>query len=230
MAEGASYRVINTQRMPFGLDVEYDLKRLGRKDFFRVLFDVGANCGQIAVRFFKHFPRSNIYAFEPFPSCFAKLRESTKSIPQIKCIQYACGSKREKLTVPIGCKSDSVQNPLLNLNKNTNNQSTVEVNVIPVDDFCDEQRIDRINLLKTDTEGYDIEVLAGAVRRLEKGKIDFIFAECEFDRVTSEPHTSFFKLYEFLRPFHYRVVSIYTDVAGRDGFNWGNVLFSSQKL
>jgi FkbM family methyltransferase len=55
----------------------------------RVIFDVGANTGQSAIRFREKFPRAEIYSFEPSPSTFQQLRLCTAADPLIH--PWNCG-------------------------------------------------------------------------------------------------------------------------------------------
>ena len=43
-----------------------------------------------------------------------------------------------------------------------------------VDQFCEENGVARIQFLKIDTEGQEMEVLQGASRMIQEGRIDFI--------------------------------------------------------
>jgi hypothetical protein len=51
---------------------------------------------------------------------------------------------------------------------------TEEVQVATIDQFCSENGIGRIHLLKIDVEGHEFKVLAGAQSMLEKSAIDAI--------------------------------------------------------
>ena len=44
------------------------------------------------------------------------------------------------------------------------------VDVTTIDLFCAEHRIERINLLKIDTEGHDLDVIRGASNMLRRGE------------------------------------------------------------
>ena len=51
------------------------LSLLGLKEIsFRTIIDVGANKGQFAKMIFKHYPKANIYCFEPLPEPFNDLK------------------------------------------------------------------------------------------------------------------------------------------------------------
>lgn len=52
-----------------------------------------------------------------------------------------------------------------------------------------------------------------------------MLAECEFGAVTSEPHTSFFALYDYLTARGMGFATLYTEALASKHFAWGNALF-----
>jgi hypothetical protein len=69
----------------------------------------------------------------------------------------------------------------------TDDLTTVDFQMTTVDKFCKEKGVDRIDLLKIDTEGCELQVLKGAQEMLSGGYIkviQFEFGECNvFSRV-----------------------------------------------
>lgn len=51
-----------------------------------------------------------------------------------------------------------------------------------LDDFCRQQGIDRIDFLKIDTEGFDLEVIRGADVLFQQNRIGVVVAELGFSR------------------------------------------------
>ena len=96
---------------------------------------------------------------------------------------------------------------------------------ITVDEYMYENRIDRIDLLKIDTEGNEEAVLRGSMRHLEDRKIEFVLCECDFTARPDEPHGDFRTVLGLLEPLAYRVVSVYTNGVDNLGWLWGDVLF-----
>jgi hypothetical protein len=77
-----------------------------------------------------------------------------------------------------------------------------------LDDFARSHGVQQIDLLKTDTEGFDLEVLHGAQAMLSAGAIRFVLSEVTFDAMDSY-HTSFTKVFEYLAAHGFRFVDIY---------------------
>ncbi len=63
-----------------------------------------------------------------------------------------------------------------------------EVEVIKLDDFCKTNAITEIDILKIDVEGFEMEVLLGALEVLKK--TNFIFIEVGFERMETKVHFS----------------------------------------
>src|SRR5262249_42479094 len=76
------------------------------------------------------------------------------------------------------------------------------------DDFCADHGIERINILKTDTEGYDLHVLKGAERQLVHGKIDFIYVEVGFNK-DDVAHSWFCGILDYLSSMGYQLFCFY---------------------
>jgi hypothetical protein len=101
----------------------------------------------------------------------------------------------------------------------------LEVRAITVDEYAQDQGVDRIDLLKIDTEGHEEAVLRGSVEQLERASIEFVLCECEFTERPEERHADFRAVQDLLAPFGYRVVSFYTGGVDNLGWLWGDVLF-----
>jgi tRNA1(Val) A37 N6-methylase TrmN6 len=71
-----TYQQLSPEGFPSGLDLAYDLKRILDGNQLQTVFDVGANVGQTALYFNKHFPNANIYSFEPVKGTFGTLESN----------------------------------------------------------------------------------------------------------------------------------------------------------
>jgi hypothetical protein len=84
--------------------------------------------------------------------------------------------------------------------------------------YCREKGIDRIDVLKIDTEGHDLAVLQGAEQMLSKGAIRFVYVE--FNDLQPKMGTAggaLCPMDEFLRPFGFRFIASYNDFIVAEG-------------
>ena len=58
-----------------------------------------------------------------------------------------------------------------------NNFKEIKVNTISISEYCNKNKIKKINILKLDTEGYDLECLLGSRELIEHNLIDVIQLE-----------------------------------------------------
>ena len=217
--------VKSMESIHFGVEWGEDIKCLLAGQELEIVMDVGANIGQTAYEVMKHFPKSRVYCFEPIPSTFNELVERTKIFPNVFPINIAFGDEIE--TLSIMAKPLSEQNTLVANTEEivTENMELIEVKVETLDQFCEKNKISKINLLKIDTEGYEMKVLKGAENLITSGCIDYILIECEFLKRTTEPHGNFIEIMEHLQSLQYNVVAFYTGGIDNFGWKWGDVLF-----
>lgn len=208
--------------LPFGLSEVVDIGKLGKPNP-QVVFDVGANVGSVASRYAAAWPDALIHAFEPIPSNFHILEAVSRRNPRIVAIPRAVGRKSGIVAVKVrGIETHTLIDAI---NAEDASADRITVQVTTIEEYCGEREINRINLLKTDTEGFDLEVLKGAEGLLRNGRVDLILSEIEFRKRPTGPHTNFFALHSYLVPFGYNLATIYTEAMDADGFFYGSALF-----
>ena len=57
---------------------------------------------------------------------------------------------------------------------------------ICIDDFMEEQKIQRLNILHSDIQGFDLEMLQGAVNSIREQKIDYCFVSTHSNALHSQ--------------------------------------------
>lgn len=219
------YSVFRSKALPVGLDLVADISRI--KDFasLQIVFDVGANVGDWTLDHLDHAVAATFYCFEPSADTFAALSSTLAQHPRVRTFQAAAGSVVG--TAHLYRIGTSVERSLNAPAPELGEAETENVRVLTVDEFAGAHGIEHIDLLKTDTEGYDAEVLAGARHMLERKAIDFVFAEVNFAKGDAG-HSDFDSIAAMLGEYGYQPVGFY------DVHLWGppwfvmymNVLFT----
>lgn len=206
-----TYKTLSPQGFPAGLDVASDIKRVMKNQHISTIFDVGANEGQFCLYFQKNFPQSIIYSFEPVNETFAELEKNTSHLKNINRFNHAFGNTTDQKQIYLNNNSgkNSLVDSLQKIDsKNENSKKSQLITIKKIDDFCSENKIDSIDIIKTDTEGFDLEVIKGASSLLEQRKINFIITEMGFS-TADDRHTFLIPFVEYLYPFGFRFYGIY---------------------
>jgi FkbM family methyltransferase len=164
-------RIMRT--MPHGVDLFADLRRQLPATPIATIFDVGANIGQSARHYREAFPAASLYCFEPVQATFDQLTDSLRHDRNAQCFRLAFGRSSGVGQISVGQHSDQAS-------LTVRPADTTHVESVPVetlDGFCSSHAIDRVGLLKIDTEGGDLTVLEGAHDLLADQKIDVIEVE-----------------------------------------------------
>jgi FkbM family methyltransferase len=223
------YRVVNARRR-WGVDHLDDIYRIvGAPNKVREVFDVGANVGLTARAYAKAFPHSRVVAFEPVLETFKKLVKNTRSNPRIVPNRCALGNFNGITTCTL--QEDSRNNSLLQGLKDELHASyerSEEVQVFTLDSVKERLGIGVLDLLKIDTEGFDLAVLEGASETLRRREVNFVYFEFHhlLQRESAGQLGSLMDVAEFLRDHDYRFLTIYTDsVHGHESMGTYNALF-----
>src|SRR5580765_6811499 len=83
-------------KVEFGRDLWPDVKTVLAASEIKTVFDVGANEGQSAREFLRHFPTARIFSFEPTPATFRQLSQFALTQPRIKAVNVALGKTSGK--------------------------------------------------------------------------------------------------------------------------------------
>ena len=216
------YWIFKRNFLPVGVDLVEDLKnKFSIK--IQTIFDVGANIGQTAISFSHHFPSAKIFSFEPISSTFDKLLFNTQHLKNIISHKLAFSNKKESVQVKIFDESNSFLNSLNTLSMNESIDAKIEmVHSETIDSFLQQHsKIESIDLLKIDTEGYELAVLNGAVESMINEKIKLIYLEVGFFK-TDLRHSYYPGVHQFLEEKNYIFFGLYEithhNISNRDSF------------
>ena len=227
------YRLINASRR-WGVDHLDDIFRIvGDPNRVREVFDVGANVGCTANTYAQAFPKSRVFAFEPVLESFNKLEKNTRT--NLRIVPNHCALGNFNGVTSCTLHDDSRNNSLIKGLKDhlhANSNRSEEVSVFTLDSVKEKLGVEIIDLLKIDTEGFDLAVLEGASETLRRREVNFVY--CEFHhllrRESAAQLGSLIEVAEFLNDHNYRFLTTYTDsVHGRESMGTYNALFLTNK-
>jgi len=195
-----------------------------------VVFDVGANEGHFSKYVSEYQSASSFFCFEPFAETFLILKANLSN-SKFSHYQLAFGDSNETITISQNDAKSSDTNSLIHQNTESHSGKLVNIEVTTLDDFVEENQISAIDLLKIDTEGYDLKVLKGAEQSLHSGKIKLVYVECGLDPA-NDYHVFFPEILSFMNKLNYVFVGFFqTDLRKIDRkIHFSNALFVHQSF
>jgi len=211
-----------------GFDAFADMRRLAATSS-PLVFDVGANRGQTIDQLRRYFAGPTIHSFEPGRDAFAELQRRCAGLPDLVLNNFALGARTESRIFLDNDHDDMSSFLEPSVTAWGEIRSRYPVDVMTIDDYCAARGIDRIDVLKTDTQGFDVEVLRGAQRLLGNHAIHLIYTEVIFSNMY-EGSPRFDELFAFLADRGYALVSFYDFYYQRERASWTDALFIAEQL
>ena len=111
------------------------------------------------------------------------------------------------------------------INELTKKQSSEEVQVIRLQDYCLQHCINEIDLIKIDTQGNSYNVLLGMEPLLKEKKVKYLYVEAEFVEIYKNEKL-FSEIEILMREYGYGIVDIYNmNYLDNERLAWCDVLF-----
>ena len=226
--------LLNRLLIPVGYELKHtrglgthprrDMARLVSDGSRVVVFDVGANEGDTATGFKRWFPDCEIHAFEPDPAAYGTLKERMRRYPRVElnnvAVGSACGSQTFKLYT--SSQLNSFLDPAESWTGRVEDE--LSVGVTDLDSYCDATGVEYISILKTDTQGYELEVLKGAQGLMADNRIHMIFVEIIFSKMYDK-QAHFLELMQYLVGNRFSLVAFYKFHEDGGVASWADALF-----
>jgi len=210
------------------VDAFADMRRFVPSDTRPVIFDIGANVGQTAKQFKANFPSAVIHCFEPGTETFNALQQNMSSERNVHLWHCAIGSAVGKQTFLENTEPDMSSFLELSATGWGEVKNRVDVDVTTVDHFLREQNIPAVDILKSDTQGYELEVFKGAEEAMRANRIGLVYFEFIFaDMYRDLPR--FDDVFRYLIDRGFLLVSIYDIHHQRQLADWANLLFVNRE-
>jgi len=189
-----------------------------------VCLDIGANVGQTIDRLTAALDRPRVHSFEPGPDSFAELSRSYGGRADVQLVNAAVGAEPGELELIEFVQSD--MSSLLEPGPEPMGpvKGRVAVEVRTLDDYCAAAGIERVEVLKSDTQGFELEVLRGASGLLGAGAVHLVLIEINLnDAYRGLPRLD--EIYGYCHDHGLRLVSLYNMHYLADRLSWADALF-----
>ena len=161
------------------------------------IIDVGAHKGETISLFYKNFTINKILAFEPNPIVFKKLENKIKKTNyknKIILFNLGLGSKEEEKDLLINNDTSSSTYNLIDENTEYYKRKEsflsmfnkdilrkkILTKILPLSKVNEVNHIENIDILKIDTEGYELNILKG-INENHFNKIKYIYFEHHYN-------------------------------------------------
>ncbi len=233
--EARGYWTRHQSVLPFGVDYLMDIDRLSKMlDLpVRVFFDIGAHTGETVEAVLTKFEGANIFSFEAHPTTFAVLQKNVTD-SRARIFPLAISDRIGNATFfdygyLATCNSLVGENQFAV--RSGNPAHTLSVPCITLDQFCEQEKVGHIDVLKVDTEGHDLSVLEGAAQTLKNRGVSFV--HIEFNSMTPREGSSggaLMPISQLLEAAGFEFVASYPECMLTEGkfFSTSNALFVRQ--
>jgi FkbM family methyltransferase len=123
-------------------------------------------------------PDGSVHAFEPVPSTFAALAEHVRlnRLGNVRCNQIALSERTDVRTIWAASEGNTGASGFV---ARTAATEAIPTQSMTLDEYCDAEGIDSIDVLKVDVEGAELLVLRGASSRLSADSAPVIVFEVD---------------------------------------------------
>lgn len=129
-----------------------------------VCIDVGANVGMYSTMCSKLCGTDGkVLAFEPIPEVFNHLRNNLNKMPNVQVYQMAVGENPDNVSLAYSFINGKVCDPLTRIATNKG-----DISMKPLDLVVQNAGLSRVDFLKIDVEGYELNVLKDSTEVIQK--------------------------------------------------------------
>lgn len=171
----------STHNITWSLDLdEYQMRQIYLYDIYEkntirhllklckpnfTFIDVGTNIGFYSITMAKFLSQGQVHSFEPNPYIFKLFQNNLalNNLPNIKANPFGLSDKSETLTIRFS-KSNLGTSSVYK----TNSDFSETIQLRPFDEYCNENNIQNIDVIKVDIEGGELSFLKGATKTINR--------------------------------------------------------------
>lgn len=214
--------------LPRGVELSKDIMRIYPFEL-QEIWDIGAHKGETTNYLRSKFVKPKIRSFEPIAENFRILQKRCATVANHHSYQLALGDEVKPMSIYLQATS-VIHSLRSDLNVPSSSNSKIEVvNQTTIDSLFNEFNCPKIDILKVDVEGYEINVLMGAESCLKQKLINFIYLETGLDTRFNSVN----ELIDYLDPVGYKPYAFYEQTphwTGKQNLWYWNTLFVNEEL
>jgi FkbM family methyltransferase len=194
-----------------------------------VIIDVGANIGQTVDRYRQAFQGALIHSFEPSPSTYQVLNSHCAEMSNVWTWHAGVGSCSGEMELLENIHSDMSSFLAPGSVCWGEVARRTQVPVVALDDFAEDRGLGCIHLLKSDTQGFELEVFKGAKKLMSEERIGLIYCEMIFsEQYKGLPPCD--EILRYLRDHGFSLVTYYQPFFQNDLLSWTDMLFINRSF
>jgi FkbM family methyltransferase len=178
------------------------------------MIDIGANIGDISFAALNSFNQIKVICFEPVKSTFEILKNRLQPFEdRVFLNNFALSNSTGECDIHItshhGANSIESQSALHKMyNPHVREVRLEKIKIEELDKICGRLPSNKIDILKIDVEGHELNVLLGGVQFI-KNNVDIIIIEIAMQRDNSSKDQSFMKIFSLLESLGFCLINIY---------------------
>lgn len=148
------YAFLCSHRRSVNYEKQLYLRTIKRGD---IVLDLGANVGYYSILFSRLCgKKGSVHCFEPVMETYQSLLLSLRGLKNTKVNNLAVGEKETMMKINLD-PANSEKSTLLKINS----PKSENVKVLPIDTYVKEQKLSKVDFIKCDVEGYELQALLG---------------------------------------------------------------------
>jgi FkbM family methyltransferase len=213
-----------------GIAATVELQNIVKETNPETIIDIGSNKGQFVMLIEQLFPNKVIHSFEPLDEPLKKQKKFFSYKKNIFFYNFALGSQtgtREFfVTKRMDCSSflrvdtKKIENDIFKIDEKKN------IQIKTLDEIIMNQNINKPILIKIDVQGFELEVLKGALELLKK--VDYLLIEVSDNTIYEEQPLSI-EIITFLESKNFKILKQTSKTKNNLSNNFqGDVLFHNK--
>ena len=184
----------------------------------KLIVDAGASIGETSKQLSKFFPKAKIYAIEPFPPFFKTLSCLQKDKYNISAHKIALSdfNRTSKLNINKSEGTNSLLDSKFEYSEVFDNllkkEDQIEVICTTLDSFTEENKIEFLDIIKLDLQGYESKALEGASNFLKNHKVGVILCEIIFEDIYKGQSNPFELINYLVKKHSFEFFNIYQKI------------------